>query len=66
MVQLIAAAAIGGVAYVAFNSFKKHWNEIQERERVEAGSSKEVGELKRDPKTGRYKATISSNSDTQD
>lgn len=55
MVQLIAVAAIGGVALVAYNAFRKHWNDIQAEELEKAKKPKVVGDLEQDPETGRYK-----------
>ncbi|MEL6504036.1 MAG: hypothetical protein AAFO61_15320 [Pseudomonadota bacterium] len=56
MIQLIAVAAVGGVALVAYNSFKKHWAEIQEKERLEKiNQPKSVGDLQKDEVTGKYR-----------
>ncbi|MEM9734551.1 MAG: hypothetical protein AAF903_13845 [Pseudomonadota bacterium] len=56
MIQLIAVAAVGGVALVAYNSFKKHWAEIQEKEALEKSRQpKPVGDLHKDEVTGKYR-----------
>ena len=33
MVQLIAVAALGAVAYVGYNAFKKHMSELEKADR---------------------------------
>jgi len=56
MVQLIAFAAVGAVAWVGYSSFRKHMDEIKTKEKAARKTdAKVVGELKKDPKTGRYK-----------
>lgn len=56
MIQLIAVAAVGGVALVAYNSFKKHWADIQEKEALEKiKKPKSVGDLHKDEITGKYR-----------
>ena len=55
MVQLIAAIAIGGVAYVAYSSLKKHLSALEEAEREEALKTAKAAELEQDPKTGVYR-----------
>ena len=56
MVQLIALAAIGAVAYVGYSSFRKHMDELNAKDAVQKDrEAKVVGELKKDPKTGRYR-----------
>ncbi len=55
MVPLIAALGLGGVAYVAWNSLKKHMAEIEEEERRKAEGPRAGGELEQDPETGRYR-----------
>ena len=58
MVQLIAFAAVAGVGIVAYNSFRKHWDAIQEEERrKEAAKNRpeDGNTLRKDPKTGRYR-----------
>lgn len=55
MIQLVAIAAVGGVAYVAWSSFKKHMADIEAKEVEERRKPKLAGELERDPQTGRYK-----------
>ena len=55
MVQLIAVAAIGGVAYVAYQSFKKHMAEIKRAEKLRSENTKDMPELRKDPSTGRYR-----------
>ncbi len=55
MVQLIAVAALGSVALVAYSSFRKHWDRIQREELEKAKKPKSGGDLEQDPKTGRYR-----------
>lgn len=55
MIQLIAVAAVGGVAYVAYNSFKKHMAEIERKERIRNDDAKQMPELEKDPATGKYR-----------
>ncbi len=55
MVPLIAALGIGGVAYVAWTSLKKHMAEIEAEERRKAEGPRASGELERDEETGRYR-----------
>ena len=55
MIQLVAMAAIGGVAYVAWSSFRKHMAEIEAKEVERRNRPKLVGELEQDPETGKYR-----------
>ncbi|MFD0915991.1 hypothetical protein ACFQ14_06185 [Pseudahrensia aquimaris] len=55
MVQLIAVAAIGGVAYVAYQSFKKHMDALKREERLRSEDPKQMPELEVDPETGKYR-----------
>ena len=55
MVQLIAVAAIGGLAYVAYSSFRKHMQAIKQAEREENIQNAVVTELQKDPNTGVYR-----------
>lgn len=57
VIQFVAAAAIGAVGVYAYSSFKKHMAalEAEEVKKAEAAKGpKIVGDLKQDPKTGRY------------
>jgi len=55
MIQLVAIAAVGGVAYVAWSSFKKHMADIEAKEVEKRQKPKLAGELERDPETGKYR-----------
>ena len=55
MVQVIAAAAIGAVAWVGYNAFKKHMAEERRKEKLDAASRESATKLELDPETGRYK-----------
>lgn len=55
MVQLIAMAAIGGVAYVAYSSFKKHMAAIKAEELERNKEPTVLGQLEKDPVTGKYR-----------
>lgn len=55
MVQLIAVAAIGGVAYIAYQSFKKHMDDLKREERLRSENPKEMPGLEKDPVTGKYR-----------
>ena len=55
MVPLIAVLGLGGVAYVAYSSLRRHLHEIEDRERRVEESKRSSGRLERDAKTGRYR-----------
>ncbi|MDD9909355.1 MAG: hypothetical protein OXR62_06640 [Ahrensia sp.] len=55
MIQLVALGAIGGVAYIAWSSFKKHMAQIEAEEIEQRRQPKLAGELERDPVTGKYR-----------
>ncbi|MEM8749982.1 MAG: hypothetical protein AAGF28_06740 [Pseudomonadota bacterium] len=55
MVQIFALAAVATVGVVAYTSFRKHWNALQEEDRIQEQEMKSVGELEQDPKTGKYR-----------
>ncbi len=54
MIQLVAIAAVGGVAFYAWSSFKKHMADLEEQEIEKRDWPKLAGELEKDPKTGKY------------
>jgi len=56
LVQLLAFAAVGAVAWVGYSSFKKHMEALKSQDAKKTKSKpKVVGDLKKDPKTGRYR-----------
>ena len=56
MIQLVAVAAVGAVGLYAYSSFKKHMAEIKAKEKLEEiKQPKTVGDLEKDPKTGKYR-----------
>lgn len=54
MVQLIAVAAVGGLALYAYSSFKRHMSAIEEEERL-SNEKNRSGDLEYDPKSGKYR-----------
>ena len=55
MVQLIAVAALGAVAYVGYNAFKKHMSELEEADRRAKAEARHVPNLEKDPVSGKYR-----------
>ncbi len=55
MIQLVAIAAVGGVALFAWSSFKKHMADLEEKELEKRNKPKLAGELEKDPETGKYR-----------
>jgi len=54
MIQLIAAAAVGAVVWVGYSSLRKHLD-AQKQSDNEKTNEKHIGDLEKDPLTGRYK-----------
>lgn len=54
MIQLIAAAAVGAVVWVGYSSLRKHLDAQKQADDAKRGE-KQIGDLEKDPVTGRYK-----------
>ncbi|PCH47329.1 MAG: hypothetical protein COC23_02110 [Hyphomicrobiales bacterium] len=58
MIQLIAAAAVGAVVWVGYSSLRKHLDAQKQSDNEktnEKTNEKHIGDLEKDPLTGRYK-----------
>ncbi len=55
MVQLIALAAVGTLAWVGYKSYREHAERIAREEEAKKNDAGSALPLEKDPKTGRYR-----------